>query len=256
MVLRKSKKKTIFRVIKADNPFVQIDKYCLNDTALCWKAKGLLCYMLSKPDNWKFYDTELVHHSVDGITSLRSAIKELKNAGYIVKRVIKDEKGRIIEHETLVYERPQPDHENPHLDNPQSGACNTTNNDNTNKKITNKEIKENNTSNKFDAHFFSQFNILKHNGCVEFFDEESEAVYQFFQEYRSSLGRDHPPVRDRQMNNILFDFREFYEVVAPYRDLDDIMHEYFLREDIDTDYNINHFASWIRGLAEKVNMEF
>jgi len=251
----KSQNKTIFRVIKTDNPFVQIDKYCLNDTKLSWKAKGLLCYMLSMPDNWKFYETELVRHADDGQSALRSALRELQEVGYIVKRVIRDEKGRIVEHETLVFERPHPDYENPHLDNPQSGKPHTTNNNMTNNNITNKDItdKENKTSNKFDAHSFSFFNIVKENGCVENFEDESEAVHQFIQEYRIRLDKDHPPVRDSQMNNILISFQEFYDVVATYRDLDDVMQEYFLRDDIDTDYNLNHFASWVGGLANKVN---
>lgn len=252
----KSETKTIFRVKKAVNPFVQVDKYCIDDKSLSWKAKGLLCYMLSKYDNWKFYDTELVRHSADGITALRSAIGELKKAGYIVKRKIRNTKGQIIQHETIVYERPQPDHENLDLDNPFSGKPHTTNNDHTNIKSTKKEIKDKNTSDRSDGRSFSLFNILKENGCIESFNEESEGIDRFFQEYRDRLARDHPPVRDIQMDKILHAFRSFDDVLGAHRDLEDIMKEYFLRDDIDTDYNINHFASWIGGLADKVSMEY
>ncbi len=44
--------KTIVRVNKRSNPYVVIDKTALNDDRLSWKAKGVLCYLLSLPDDW------------------------------------------------------------------------------------------------------------------------------------------------------------------------------------------------------------
>ncbi|UZM97330.1 hypothetical protein OL548_19285 [Lysinibacillus sp. MHQ-1] len=43
----------IYRVVKNDN-FVVLDKGFLNNDQLSWKAKGLLAYMLSLPDDWDF----------------------------------------------------------------------------------------------------------------------------------------------------------------------------------------------------------
>ena len=42
------------------NGFTQVSNAMLEDTRLSWRAKGLLCYMLSRPDNWKINKTDLV----------------------------------------------------------------------------------------------------------------------------------------------------------------------------------------------------
>jgi len=96
----------IFRVMKnPENPYVMINKTALNDDNLTWKAKGLLCYMLCMPDDWQFYETELVKHSKDGRDSFRSAIKELIVCGYIHKgKRIRNEKGFLKGNEYTVYE--------------------------------------------------------------------------------------------------------------------------------------------------------
>ncbi|MCP3940161.1 MAG: hypothetical protein GY710_01595 [Desulfobacteraceae bacterium] len=65
----------------------------LNDDRLSWKAKGLLIYLLSKPDDWQVYIKNLVKQSKDGMDSTYAGIKELIKAGYIIKTDIKDEKG-------------------------------------------------------------------------------------------------------------------------------------------------------------------
>ncbi len=41
----------IIRVKKCQNNFVMMDKTFLEDTRLSFKAKGILAYLLSKPDN-------------------------------------------------------------------------------------------------------------------------------------------------------------------------------------------------------------
>ena len=99
---------SIYRVKKdKDNPYVQINKTPLNDKRLSWKAKGLMCYMLSMSDDWKFYECELINHSKDGKDAFRSAIKELINAGYVVRGDrVRDEKGLLREYEYFIYENP------------------------------------------------------------------------------------------------------------------------------------------------------
>jgi len=51
----------IFRVHKEN--YVMLDKGFLNDTRLSWKAKGLLAYMLSLPNDWSFCISNLATHS-------------------------------------------------------------------------------------------------------------------------------------------------------------------------------------------------
>lgn len=110
---------TFVRVHKRETPFVQIDKTCLMDTNLSWKAKGLLCYLLSLPNDWRLYLKELVKHSSDGMTATRSAIAELVQYGYMVKQITKGESGRFSGYEYIVYEIPQeiPSAESPELEN-------------------------------------------------------------------------------------------------------------------------------------------
>lgn len=96
----------IIRVIKdKENPYVMINKELLNDVKISWKAKGILCYLLSLPDDWKFYLADLKNRSSDGISSTSSALKELEKAGYL-KRKRKYEKGRIIGIEYIIHEKP------------------------------------------------------------------------------------------------------------------------------------------------------
>ena len=97
-----------------------MDKTFLNDTRLSWKAKGILAYMLSMPDDWTFYLNELVKHSTDGESSFRSGFNELKKYGYVRRERQKREDGTF-KWETVVYERPHTDFpqvENPQMENP------------------------------------------------------------------------------------------------------------------------------------------
>ena len=104
-----------FRVNKSKN-YTTINNTGLRDERLSWKAKGILAYILSLPDDWVFYMEEIATHAKDKISSLYSGMKELKKYGYVKRFPVKDEKGKIIKWETIVYEVPQ--EENPHVENP------------------------------------------------------------------------------------------------------------------------------------------
>lgn len=94
----------IIRVEKNAN-YVVMNRTALNDTRLSWKAKGIIAYMLSMPDDWKFYMSELVKHSTDGERAFRAGFKELQDFGYVVRKPIREGQ-RIKEWETVVYEVP------------------------------------------------------------------------------------------------------------------------------------------------------
>lgn len=127
----------VYRIQKETN-YVVMCKTSLQDNRLSWKAKGLHAYMLSMPDDWRFYDEELQNHARDGKDALKSAIKELKNFGYM-KRVRKqNEKGKF-DWETIVYEKPYMDNpymEKPLVDNPSMENPQLLNN----KELSNKEL--------------------------------------------------------------------------------------------------------------------
>lgn len=101
-----------FRIQKnRENPYVMLDKFSINDSGLSWKAKGLLAYLLSKPDDWIVKEHDLVAHATDGRDSVRAAIRELEAAGYLARGARRrDDKGRLYEREYRVFERPSVDH--------------------------------------------------------------------------------------------------------------------------------------------------
>ncbi|HDR8145080.1 TPA: DnaD domain protein [Bacillus cereus] len=94
-----------FRVNKSKN-YTTINNTGLRDERLSWKAKGILAYILSLPDDWVFYMEEISTHAEDGIDSLRVGMKELKKYGYVRRFPVKNEKGKITNWETIIYEVP------------------------------------------------------------------------------------------------------------------------------------------------------
>jgi predicted transcriptional regulator len=94
----------ILRKVKNEN-YVVVDKVFVNDDRLSWKAKGIMIYLLSLPDDWKFYVEELVTHAKDGEKAFRSGFKELEKYGYVKRFPVRDG-NRIVEWDTTVYENP------------------------------------------------------------------------------------------------------------------------------------------------------
>lgn len=109
-----------FRVSK-DKNYTTINNTGLRDERLTWKAKGILAYILSLPDDWVFYMEEVATHSKDKLDSLKSGIKELKEHGYVKRYPVKNEKGKIARWEMIIYEVPQGEYplvENPQMEKP------------------------------------------------------------------------------------------------------------------------------------------
>jgi len=99
-------KQYVVRKVKNNN-FTIISNELIEDERLSWRARGVLIYMLSKPNDWVFYDTELAKHSEsESVTAIRTAMKELKACGYVKKEAIKGEDGRIKKWITIVSESP------------------------------------------------------------------------------------------------------------------------------------------------------
>ena len=98
---------TIYRTVKnKDNPYVIIDRRPINNSKLSFKAKGILTYLMSRPDGWEVSVTDLVNHSTDGEASIRSGLKELREAGHM-KYTTSRQEGRITGWLIEVYEVPQ-----------------------------------------------------------------------------------------------------------------------------------------------------
>lgn len=128
----------VFRVYKESGNFVTVHKSFIHDDNLSWKAKGILLYLLSRPDDWRIYETELNKHSSDGRDSLRTGIKELEQAGYIHRTRRRNEKGQLREYEYQVFEQPNQIGKT-YVGKTNIGKSNTTNNNSTNNNNTNNE---------------------------------------------------------------------------------------------------------------------
>lgn len=74
----------------------------LQDKSISHKARGVLCYLLSKPDNWLVRREDL-RTEKDGEASIRSALQELRDAGYIRWEPIR-KNGRIVQWQHDVYD--------------------------------------------------------------------------------------------------------------------------------------------------------
>jgi len=90
----------------------------LNDDSLSWKAKGILSYLLSKPDDWQIFIEHLKTQSTDGRDSTRTGIHELINAGYVSKQDRRNEVGQIVGVEYIVRENPVKRDDEPITENP------------------------------------------------------------------------------------------------------------------------------------------
>jgi hypothetical protein len=103
-----------------------MSNYHLRDTELSLKAKGLLSLMLSLPDDWDYTLFGLTVICKDGMSSIRAAIAELEEAGYLSRHRIRNEKGQLADTEYTILEQPekgiskpsQPICDFPILDNP------------------------------------------------------------------------------------------------------------------------------------------
>lgn len=92
-VLRKEKKSN----------FTVIDNAIFKDNTLSMKAKGLLCQMLSLPDCWDYSIAGLTTLVNDGESAVRSALKELEEAGYFRREQVR-KNGKIAKIEYIISE--------------------------------------------------------------------------------------------------------------------------------------------------------
>lgn len=127
-ILRKSKK----------SDFTVIDNNIFKNKYLSLKAKGMICTMLSLPDDWEFSEIGLSELSNDSRTSIRSTLKELIDYGYLIRNRVRDSKGKLRDVEYIIYEEPM--YQNPTLEKPTLENVH-------NKELNNKELKENNNIN-------------------------------------------------------------------------------------------------------------
>ena len=95
----------VFRVEKTTG-YTVMSNYHLRDKNLSCKACGLLSKMLSLPDEWDYTTRGLAKICKDGVESITTALKELEECGYLIRRQNRDEKGRMANTEYVIFEHP------------------------------------------------------------------------------------------------------------------------------------------------------
>lgn len=94
----------IIRVKKDKGYFVASNKP-FNDKSLSWEARGVLAYLLSKPDDWTVRNGDLYKQGPAGINKVKRILAELQKAGYLQRTRIRKPDGTF-EWETTLYETP------------------------------------------------------------------------------------------------------------------------------------------------------
>ena len=117
---------SVFKIEKNNN-YTVMSNYHLRDRSLSYKAKGLLSFMLSLPEDWDYSLVGLSSISKESRDGIRTILKELQEHHYVEIEKVRGDKG-YFEYNYLIYEIPHfidlenqqtnPDMENPHLDNP------------------------------------------------------------------------------------------------------------------------------------------
>ena len=96
----------IVKIIKRENPYIQIDKTGINDTRLSWGATGLLTYLIGRPEDWKINLNHLATvKDKDKKDKTRGYLNELREFGYCHYFEVR-KSGKIIENFYLVFEVP------------------------------------------------------------------------------------------------------------------------------------------------------
>lgn len=96
----------VIRVEKTQN-YTVMSNHHLRNKELSLKAKGLISLMLSLPPDWDYSINGLVSICKESHTSIRSALKEMEQQRYLVRRRTNSEKGYFV-YEYTLYEVPLP----------------------------------------------------------------------------------------------------------------------------------------------------
>lgn len=95
---------SVFKIEKTKD-FTIMSNYHFRDMNLSLKAKGLLSYMLSLPDDWDYSVNGLCSICKESIKAIRSILKELEDNGYLKRTKKQLENGRF-SYEYNIFEIP------------------------------------------------------------------------------------------------------------------------------------------------------
>jgi hypothetical protein len=111
---------TCFYRAKKEKNYTVLDNTCLRDKSISWKARGIMAYLLSLPEDWEIHFSEVEKHATDGRDALMSGVKELKKHGYIVVTKERKKDGTFDKFRYNIIENPaHPQTDFPYTDKPE-----------------------------------------------------------------------------------------------------------------------------------------
>lgn len=170
--------------------YTSMPNYHLRDKNLSNQAIGLLSKILSLPKEWDYSLNGLTAICKDGISSIRSQLKELETNGYLTRTRYQDEKG-LFRYKYTIYILPRsewlkmqnypyigfPHTDEPHMDNPYTDNHTQINKDN--KKINNKD--------KIDKEKSSLNSLTKNLIKSNYIDEEDSSIFSYDELFENLL---------------------------------------------------------------------
>jgi len=114
--------------VKKNKNYTSMSNYHLRDMNLSNKARGILSTMLSLPDDWDYTTRGLSKICKDGVDGITAQLKELERCGYLIRNRIRDNTGRIVDMEYIIFEQPyttSPDTEYPDMAEPDKAIPHT-----------------------------------------------------------------------------------------------------------------------------------
>lgn len=102
-----AKEQTIIRMKHGrTSPYLVISRNTAQDSQLSFAARGMLFYLLSKPDDWELKKYDLMREGDCGIDKINSLIKELRAKRYLAIQRVKGDGGKFTGVCWVVYEIP------------------------------------------------------------------------------------------------------------------------------------------------------
>lgn len=77
-----------------------------DEDRVSWRAAGIHSYLISRPDGWQFNRADLVNRHTEGREAVKTALGELREAGYLRMRRRRRSDGTFGRYEWIVSEVP------------------------------------------------------------------------------------------------------------------------------------------------------
>lgn len=95
----------IIRAPRPERGWTDLPNKILRDSRLSYRARGILCRLLSNKDGFRMTSDDLSREAPEGRYAILQALKELRAYGYLVMQKKRVERGRWVT-ETYVYDEP------------------------------------------------------------------------------------------------------------------------------------------------------